>query len=255
MQRFFTKNSLDRIQQEPGLYMFARQDEYARGQEVLHLFGKTQSDLVNNLRENRKKIRQQFEETMLERITQNIYKSNEQRPVSEHLLKEHGFSIRIPYGYEQVPLNDSVKNFVWLRQLDEVDKSIVITYKDYTSEEAFSPDNILAFRHQQLGRYIVADGPSTYMTLQDSSLVEFDTVTFEGKFAVEARGLWRMNNVYMGGGFLSYTFVDEAQDRLYYIEGFLYSPSKKKRPSIRELEAILRTFRTVEESKKPVAAK
>ena len=255
MQRFFTQNSIDRIQKEPGLYMFARQDEYAQGQEVLHLFGKTQSDLINNIRENRKKIRQQFEEIMLSRITQNIYKSNEQRPVSEQLLKEHGFSIRIPYGYDQVPLDDKATDFVWLRQLDEIDKSVVITYKDYTSEEAFDPENILAFRHQQLGRYIVADGPETYMTIQDSALVEFDTVAFEGKFAIEARGLWRMNNVYMGGGFLSYTFVDEAQDRLYYIEGFLYSPSKKKRPSIRELEAVLHTFRTPEEETTTASAK
>ena len=253
MQRFFTKNSIDRIQQEPGLYMFEREDEYARGQEVLHLFGKTQSDLISNIRENRKKIREQFEDVMLSRIVQNIYKGNEQRPVSQYLLKEYGFSVRIPFGYDQVPLSDTVKNFVWLRQLGNIDKSIVITYKDYTSEDAFAPENILAFRQRQLGRY-VADNDTIHMTLQESVPVEFDTVTFNGKFAVEARGLWRMSNVYVGGGFVSYTFVDEAQDRLYYIEGYVTSPGEKKRPSIRELEAILHTFRTPKVSKEPVAA-
>ena len=260
MQRFFTKNSIDRIEQEPDLYMFEREDEYAQGQEVLHLFGKTQSDLINNIRENRKEIRKQFEDVMLSRITQNIYKGNEQRSVSQQLLKEYGFSLRIPFGYDRVPLSDNIQNFVWLRQLGDIDKSLVVTFKDYTSEDAFSPDNILAFRQQQLGKYLV-DDDKTYMTVQDVvtdeldtvTLVEFDTVTFQGKFAVEARGLWKLSNSSRGGGFLSYTFVDEAQDRLYYIEGYVDSPGEKKRPSIRELEAILHTFRTAEESQ-PVAA-
>ena len=253
MQSYFTESSIQRIRQEPGLYMFEKQDEYARGQEVLHLFGKTEESLINNIRENRDKIRERFADIMLDRITQNIYKANEQRPVSQQLLKEHGFSIRIPYGYERVPLSDTVENFVWLRQLGDIDKSIVVTYKDYTSEDAFLPENILDFRQQRLGRYI-ADDKNTYMTRQEIVPVAFDTVTFQGKYALEARGLWKLSNNSMGGGFLSYTFVDEAQDRLYYIEGYVYSPGEKKRPSIRELEAILHTFRTPEESQEPVAA-
>ena len=260
MQHFFTKNSIDRIQKEPGLYMFARQDEYAQGQEVLHLFGKTQSDLIDNLQENREKIRGQFEDIMLSRITQDIYKGKEQRSVSQNLLKEYGFSLRIPFGYDRVPLDDTIQDFVWLRQLGDIEKNLVVTYADYTSEDAFSPDNILAFRQKKLGKYL-ADDDQTYMTIQriesaerdTITLVEFDTVTFQGKFAVEARGLWKLSNDTQGGGFLGYTFVDEAQGRLYYIEGFVYSPGEKKRPPIREVEAILHTFRTAEESK-PVAA-
>jgi hypothetical protein len=57
----------------------------------------------------------------------------------------------------------------------------------------------------------------------------------------------------MGGGFLSYTFVDEALGRLYYVEGFIYCPGKKKRAYIREIEAILKTFRTVSEVKQKPA--
>lgn len=260
MQSYFTEESVKRIRQEPGLYMFEKEDEYAAGQDVLHLFGTTEEELIKHLREDRSKIRQRFADIMLDRITKDIYTANEQRSVSRQLMKEYGFSVRIPYGYEHVPLSDTVENFVWIRQLGDRDKSVVVTYKDYTSEDAFAPENILKFRQQQLGRYITDDA-STYMTIQrivsaeldTTTLVEFDTVTFQGKFAVEARGLWKMSNDAMGGGFLSYTFVDESQGRLYYIEGYVYSPGEKKRPSIRELEAILHTFRTAEEEKKPVA--
>ncbi|MGB3849684.1 MAG: DUF4837 family protein [Tunicatimonas sp.] len=255
MQSYFTEESIQRIREEPNLYMFEKQDEFARGQEIYHLFGNTEAELVSNIQENRLKIRQRLEDVLRDRITEGLYKGNEQRSVSKYLLENYGFSLRVPFGYDLVPLTDSVDNFVWLRQLGDIDKSIVATFKDYTSEDAFDPENILAFREQQLGRHI-ADNSDAYMTVQrverkeegvvfdTITLVEYDTVTFQGKFAVETRGLWRLSNNSMGGGFLGYTFVDEAQDRLYYIEGYVYSPGEKKRPSIRELEAILRTFST-----------
>lgn len=255
MQSYFTEESIERIRQDPDLYMFEKQDEFARGQEIYHLFGNTEAELIDNIQENRLKIRQRLERVLLDRITQGLYKGNEQRSVGKYLLENYGFSLRVPFGYDVVPLADSAKDFVWLRQLGDIDKNVVVTYKDYTSEDAFDPENILAFREKQLGRYI-ADDPTAYMTVQrvvprgegvepdTITLVEYDTVTFQGNFAVETRGLWRMSNDSMGGGFLGYTFVDEAQDRLYYIEGYVYSPGEKKRPSIRELEAILHTFAT-----------
>ena len=265
MQSYFTEESIERIRENPDLYMFEKQDEFARGQEIYHLFGNTEEELINNIQENRTKIRQRLVNVLLNRTTEGLYKGNEQKSVSKYLLENHGFSLRVPFGYDPVPLADDVEDFVWLRQLGEIDKNVVVTYKDYTSEEAFDPDNILAFREKQLGRYI-ADDPTAYMTVQrvvpkgegvepdTITLVEYDTVTFQGRYAVEARGLWRLSNDSMGGGFLSYTFVDEGQDRLYYIEGYVYSPGEKKRPSIRELEAILRTFRTPD-APQPAAAR
>ena len=48
----------------------------------------------------------------------------------------------------------------------------------------------------------------------------------------------------MGGPFVSYAMVDEANGKFYYVEGFTFSPSKDQREIMRELETILSTFRT-----------
>ncbi|MEO0331048.1 MAG: DUF4837 family protein, partial [Bacteroidota bacterium] len=95
-----------------------------------------------------------------------------------------------------------------------------------------------------LGNYIIADDPPGFMTIQEIEPIVYDTVNFDDKFGVEARGLWKMSNITMGGPFLSYAFVDESLNRLYYIEGYVYYPGKNKRTQIREMEAILRTFKT-----------
>jgi hypothetical protein len=53
------------------------------------------------------------------------------------------------------------------------------------------------------------------------------------------RGSWRTNNLSMGGSFLSYTVVDEAKGKIFYMEGFVYYPNEAHRASLREIETIL----------------
>ena len=55
--------------------------------------------------------------------------------------------------------------------------------------------------------------------------------------------IWKTNNISMGGPFVSYVLVDESLNRMYYFEGFLYSPGVDQRELIRELDIILRTFK------------
>jgi hypothetical protein len=42
---------------------------------------------------------------------------------------------------------------------------------------------------------------------------------------------------------IRYERVDEKRGMLYYIEGFVYSPDRQQREQMRELEAILHTFK------------
>lgn len=64
----------------------------------------------------------------------------------------------------------------------------------------------------------------------------------EGKELLEVRGLWAMRNDAMGGPFVAYVQSDEANSRLLVTEGFVFAPEEKKRPLIRELEAMLQTM-------------
>lgn len=251
MRSFFTQASVERIEEDPNLYQFSKKNQFARGQEVLFLFGTSDDALIENLQNNREEIRNHFHKVEINRLQQSLYKANEKRKLSSSFLKENGFYFRVPFGYEQVPLEDT-ENFVWVRNLgDEADRSIFVGYKDYTSEEAFKPENILDFREEIFSNQYISNDSSVYMTHQSWSsmpLVEFDTVNFNGKYAIEARGRWKLSNDSRGGPFLSYTFVDEESGRLYYIEGFVYRPSENKRAFIREVEAILKTFKTPSET-------
>jgi hypothetical protein len=107
---------------------------------------------------------------------------------------------------------------------------------------------LIQFRNEVCQKYLFGNPEKPLSYLVTETKVSYKPVlvrdiTFRGKYAKEMRGLWRTNNVTMGGPFVSYTFVDEAQGMLYYIEGFSYAPSRMQREIMRELEVVLNTFR------------
>jgi hypothetical protein len=53
------------------------------------------------------------------------------------------------------------------------------------------------------------------------------------------RGVWSVEHDFMGGPFISYTFVDPRNNQILTLMGYVYHPNKKKRNLLRQLEAII----------------
>jgi hypothetical protein len=62
-------------------------------------------------------------------------------------------------------------------------------------------------------------------------------------YAVEMRGLWRVEHDFMGGPFVSYTFVDWRKNQIVTVFGYVYQPNKAKRNLLRQVEAIIYSTR------------
>jgi hypothetical protein len=247
IRKTFTPESLEKIKSNPDLFSQNTQHLFAKNQEVLFLFGNTEKELIKKIRTYGTKLVQHFDESERERLTAALFKSKQSKGIPDILRKKYNCEIKVPFGFQLVA-NDS--NFFWLRQINPYDdKDIFITRKKYTSQEQFKPDSLIAWRNQ-ICRYNIFEDPEkieTYLVTETSipyKPVITQEITFNKKFAVEMRGLWKTNNLTMGGPFISFSLVDEDLGMMYYIEGFTYSPSKDQREIIRELETILYTFRT-----------
>lgn len=242
MRRYMTDGSLKRIQADTSLYMFLNKDEFAKGQQILHLFGNNDKLLINKINTNSIRLRNHFLKVEEDRIRKVLFKS-EEKNIKKKLVEDHAFSLRIPYGYD---LAKNLKDFVWIRLLDPAyEKNIFVHYEPYTSQEPFNEP--LAHRAKITSTYMRdIEKPDIYMTLQDFP-TEQEEVNFKGKYAKETRGLWKLSDISGGGPFLSYVFVDESQKRIYYIEGYVFAPSKDKRAFMREIEVILSTFKSGKE--------
>lgn len=248
LRSFFTDESLKMIQENKDIYRFTSKNEYARGQQVLHLFGQNEEQLINHLENNQEELRDLFLSIEKLRISQKIYSGKEATGIMKMLRNDHEFNLKIPAGYKLAKEED---DFIWIRNYTpQIDKNIVIYYRDYTSENVFEDQGIFDLRKEMSSTYLMdIEDTTIYMTTETLVPLHTEKVNFNGMYAVETRGLWRLSDSSLGGPFLSYVFVDENINRLYYLEGYVASPGKNKRQTIRELETILWTFKTLSQPK------
>jgi len=247
VRNFMTKNY---IQENPDKFIISQKDIYASGQDAIYLFSATAEELTERILNNKATLVNFFNKKENERLMHSLYVSNEEKSVSSYLSKNYGFSVRVPNGY-RIEVDDSA--FVWLRSVGEIDKNVFISYRDYTDDKIFKNSNLIGLR-DSLTKNNVFDDPAdldSYIRADTIHLeTEFITTKFYGQYAKRIRGIWMANNLTIGGSFVSYAFVDQETNRLYYLDGFVVSPGKKKRETLRELEVILKTFQTPKEVKK-----
>lgn len=241
LKQFFTEQSIQQIKNDTSLYMNNTRNQFARGQIVMNLFSEDEETLIRHLNANKHKIQDILNETERKRLVSRFNKARK-KELEASIASRHDFGITLPDGYR---LAKDSANFVWLRFPEyDFDKNLIITYKDYTSEQDFDLENIIEWRNKIAREHTKdPDNPNYYVTTETLVPVSERKVSLDGNYAVEARGLWRLKDRFVGGPFVSYTFVDQESNRMYYIEGFISAPGSQKREFMREIEAILHSFK------------
>lgn len=249
IRSYFSEESLQRIRMESDLYVLVSEDEFAKGQQVMYLFGQTEQQLIDHIEENRENLVQLFNQAEEKRLTSSLFKGKRSAGITKTLRETHNCSMDVPFGYQ---LAVSEPGFLWMRQINDTnDKNIFVSYIPYTSESLFTKDGLIAYRDSVAQQQLFGDPdrPESFVLTETTVPfipVEIGQVNFNGKYAQNLSGLWRTNNMSMGGPFTGYALVDQQMGRFYYIEGFVFSPDKSQRELMREMRVILNTFRTAE---------
>ena len=239
MKKYFTENSLNQIEKNPALFSFNEEDVYARGQEVLYLFGRNEEELIKNINENKSGIKEFFNDKEAERLVSS-FKKTAQEGIMNYIQDSLNLELIVPYGYEIAVKED---DFLWLRELDTKEEyNIWIAKMPYTDESVFNPENIKSLRNSLGEKYIIdKDIADLHLTSQDEKEFVIDTINLNNQYALRIKGLWKYSDNSRGGAFVSYLFANEEAGDLYYLEGYLDAPGEAKREPMRRLKAILGT--------------
>ena len=122
------------------------------------------------------------------------------------------------------------------------DQNFVIYSYPYTDKDTFTKAYFIQKRDSVMKANIPGARAGMYMTT-DSVMTDVKPLDIHGQYVMEARGLWRVKNDFMGGPFVSHTCLDRANHRIITAEIFIYSPDKLKRNLVRRMEASLYTLR------------
>ncbi len=222
--------------------MFIKNDYFARTQAYMRLEAPNNKAMLELLNQNRAKIVSYFYRGEIDR-KKATFKKNVVQGIFDKLKKKYNFTLTFPSGYK---INKDTLDFMWVsNETPTYSQGMFIYSYEYTSEEEFKKETILKKRNNLLRRYVPGPTEGSFMTTEMNYPISCNHLTFKDNYAMETRGLWKVENDFMGGPFLSITLLDKENNKVLCMDAYVYFPNKDKREMLRELEAIMYSFEKV----------
>lgn len=170
-------------------------------------------------------------------------------PLSDEVKAQWKINLSVPSGFQR---NKSNETFTWMSMEGPVHSLGLIVYDfPYVGEGSFSKEYLLNKRDSILSKNLPGPSEGSYMTTEHQFPLHYKQMTIAGHKTAEIRGLWKVQGDLMGGPFVSHAHYDSLNNRMVVTEGYVYSPEKpNKRNFIRQLEAVLYTYKTLDGNEK-----
>lgn len=175
----------------------------------------------------------------MERYGKN-YKKYEQIGLADQIQQRFGIRLTMPKGYT---LDLDTTDFVWIENRGRGDMVQGIFIYSYDKPEVeLTTDYLFAKRNQFTKRFVPGPTQNSYMQVESETVPYRREMKVNEIDVIELRNLWRVENDFMGGPFVSFTMVDEVKNKVICIDGFVYAPQLDKRNYLRQVEAILNSI-------------
>lgn len=229
-------------------FVINKYDLWAKDQLVMILTADNIENLRTKVINKKNDLFYYFRELSNKRLAEGLYNPRfEQKDIEAKLLKNYGWMMYIQADY-QLAMERPEDNFVWLRRgvNTDIERWIFVHWKDDASPEFLDVDSISAERDRLTKKYYRTSDDSAYVELYDEYRMNSE-VNFNGKYALMTQGLWRFNDLSMGGPFISYTFYDEVTRRIYMLDASILAPKYYKKSILQQVDVLIHSFKVEHE--------
>ncbi len=171
------------------------------------------------------------------------FKTTENIDIKTSLKKNFGFDLVFPDGFE---IAKTTSHYSWIRKesKDYGQGMLIYTYP-YADANVFDNNKIITIL-DSMTKKVPGPTQGSFMTTEKEFKPVSKPITFNNRYAIETRGLWRLIGDFMGGPFVSYTFTDNANKNVIVLFGYVYAPQKDKRDLLLQMESIAYSFKEIE---------
>ncbi len=216
-----------------------RHDIWAQPQTVVRINGANSAEILQLIQREQERVLHILEQAERDRVITNS-KKYEEKSIRDTVNRLFGGSPYFPNGYV---LFKKTNDFVWVKYgIQKAELGIFIYKYPYKDSTSFSNANIIARRNAKLQQEVPGPTENSYMTTSTFLPTLSRNVLYNNIHFVETRGLWELENDYMGGPFISHSFLDPAGKNVIVLEAFVYNPSGEKRNVLRQVESIIYSF-------------
>lgn len=239
----FTSNSRNIIiiKREDKSQFRIQENEFANPQTVVHISGRSVQELLDSIKSNDSLIIKRIKDSEIKVYQQWLKRDTLMN--TDKIAKRFGITLDVPARYKLVM---GGKRFIWLKKEITSGNLSLIFYQlplSVLNKDKINTRKVVKIRDSMGRIYIHGAVPKTYMMTEKAFTPYQSETEIYKRPAFETRGSWELAHDFMGGPFINYAIVDKPNNRVLFIEGFCYAPSKKKRDLLFELEAIIRSTR------------
>ena len=231
------------IKKDAKIKLTVRKDVWAESQLVVTITAPTGDIATETITKNAAVLLDYFNDKEIARL-QAKFNVNANSKNSQIINEKFGLSLNLDELYTVAQEAD---DFMWLRKDKtagghQISQNIMIYTYPYVSDSTFEVEKLVAKRNYYTKKYIVGSNDDSYMLSYKEYVPIQKEVSLNGIYVNELRGLWYMHRDFMGGPFINYSLVDEKNNRVICIDGYVYSPKFDKREFLREQEALIKTI-------------
>lgn len=209
---------------------------WAKPQLIVNVLAPDKESLEQIIKEKGDLIIARVLKAEMNRYADN-YKKYEQYGLADQLEKKFGIRLTLPKGYT---LDLDTTDFVWIENRGRGDMvQGIFVYSFEKTDEELTTDYIFKKRNYFTKKYVPGPKDGSWMAVEEMA------TPFKREFSVndipviELRNLWKIENDFMGGPFVNFTLINEKNNKVICLDGFVYAPQFDKRDYLRQVEAIL----------------
>ncbi|MEA3495905.1 MAG: DUF4837 family protein [Bacteroidota bacterium] len=248
------QNLIGNITTKENINFIKIKNVWSEPQKVISVSGNTEEALISELQKRKVEIFNSFDKTSKIKLRNLIYKKNEHSKFTKRLSENHNFKFLVPKNYffvlEAFPGNRdtilekyNLNSLAWMRSESEKSNNNIIIYSvDYDKKLLESEKEIFKLK-SKVSKIVTSKNKDSYMSIDT---IHYDYYFQKNKLnnleAFELKGIWQMENDWMGGPFINYIIPDKKNNRIIFIEAFIYAAGTQKRNFVKRLEVILETF-------------
>lgn len=212
-------------------------DKWARPQSVFELNAPTAADMLSLLPAEAPKLARLLSNTENRRLM-DLYAGNRNLKIAELLSTRYSIDLIVPASFS---LDVDSGNFVWIsEETGGATLGVLVYTYPYTDKNTFTKNYLLNKRAEFTRKYVPGASQGSYMATESSVPAGFKTYLLKNKaYTAELRGLWRMENGFMGGPYINISTPDTLRKRIVSVDAFVFAPNIEKRNYMRQLESIL----------------
>ncbi len=211
-------------------------NNYSNPQVYVEIRGANQDSCFQLFLQHQDDILAEFYENDIRKI-QNAFTSIPNVEVQEKIRQKFGILLTVPKDYNIAREGD---DYLWLLYRTVKNDRCIMIYKSPTSE--LTRANMI-YNRNRIFKNIEGEHPEYHpVVVELGSLPFIFPMQIGAHQGAEMRGLWEMNDDWMGGPFYHYSFITPNNETI-SIDGFVYAPEEEKRDYIRQVESIVKSIK------------